>query len=167
MHNIDNLGFRALNAITSHWQWAGFVTFESGRPDNIITGVDTLGDGRFTNDRPNVVNPSLPAGDYARYANALSGSAGNLGRNTYIGPNEQYWDMAIQRVIPFGLRRLEGQALTLRAEFFDALNHANHDLPVLDLSNGPSVTNGDSGFGDLGSTIHGQRQIKIYVKYSF
>jgi outer membrane receptor protein involved in Fe transport len=167
VHNTDSLGFRVLNAITSHWQSSGFVTFESGRPDTIITGVDTLGDGRATNDRPNVVNPNLPAGDFARYANAPGGSIGNLGRDTYIGPNEQYWDMSIQRVIPFGFRHMEGQALTLRAEFYDALNHANHDLPVLDLSNGPSVTNGDSGFGDLGSTIHGQRQIKIYLKYSF
>jgi outer membrane receptor protein involved in Fe transport len=167
VHNTDNLGFRALNAITSHWQWSGFATFESGRPDTIISGSDTLGDGRATNDRPNVVNPNLPAGDIARYAKAPKGSAGNLGRNTYIGPNEQYWDMSIQRVIPFGFHHLETQALTVRAEFFDALNHANHDLPVLNLSHGPSTVNGDGGFGDLGSTIHGQRQIKIYVKYSF
>jgi hypothetical protein len=167
VHSTDNVGFRVLNAITSHWQWSGFATFESGRPDDIISGSDTLGDGRATNDRPNVVNPNLPAGDFARYAKALKGFAGDLGRNTYIGPNEQYWDTSIQRVIPFGIHHLESQALTVRAEFYDALNHANHDLPVLNLANGPSTVNGDGHFGDLGSTIHGQRQIKIYLKYSF
>ncbi len=56
VHSTDNVGFRVLNAITSHWQWSGFATFESGRPDDIISGSDTLGDGRATNDRPNVVN---------------------------------------------------------------------------------------------------------------
>jgi outer membrane receptor protein involved in Fe transport len=167
VHKTDNVGFRALNAITSHWQWSGFATFQTGQPETIITGTDVLGDLNTTNDRPNLVNPSLPQGDFNRYAPAPAGSLGNLGRNTYTGPNNQYWDMAIQRTIPIGFHHLEHQALTLRAEFFDALNHANRFLPDLNLADGASTTPGDGGFGDLASTVQGQRQIKIYVKYSF
>jgi len=167
VHSTDNAGFRVLNALTSHWQWSGFATFQTGQPETIISGTDTLGDLNITNDRPNLVNPSLPQGDFNRYAPAAPGSLGNLGRNTYTGPNQQYWDTSIQRIIPIGFHGLEHSALTLRAEFFNALNHGNRFLPDLNLADGASATPGDGGFGDIVSTVQGQRQIKIYVKYSF
>ena len=64
-------------------------------------------------------------------------------------------------MIPIGFHHFEHQALTLRAEFFNALNHGNHGLPDVNLADGAS------GFGDLTGTDTGQRQIKIYLKYSF
>jgi len=167
VHSTDNVGYRILNALTSHWQWSGFATFQTGQPETIITGTDVLGDLNTTNDRPNLVNPSLAPGDFNRYAPAAKGALGNLGRNTYTGPNAQYWDTAVQRIIPVGFRHMEHQALTLRAEFFNALNHANRFLPDLNLADGASTTPGDGGFGDIVSTVQGQRQIKIYLKYSF
>jgi hypothetical protein len=167
VHSTENVGFRVLNALTSHWQWSGFATFQTGQPETIITGTDVNGDLNGTNDRPNLVNASLAPGDFNRYAPAAKGTLGNLGRNTYTGPNEQYWDMAVQKTIPVGFRRMEHQALTLRAEFFNALNHGNRFLPDLNLSDGASTKPGDGGFGDIVSTVAGQRQIKIYVKYSF
>jgi outer membrane receptor protein involved in Fe transport len=167
VHSTENMGYRVLNAITGHWQWSGFATFQTGQPETIITGHDDLGDLNSTNDRPNVVNPALAPGDFNRYARATAGTLGNLGRNTYTGPNEQYWDMAIQKTIPVGFHHMEHQALTLRAEFFNALNHGNRFLPDLNLADGASTTPGDGGFGDIVSTVQGQRQIKIYVKYSF
>lgn len=169
VHGTNNVGKRVTHALTSDWQWSGFATFESGIPDSIISGVDTLGDGSTINDRPNVVDPSLPVNDFNRYAPAPKGSLGNLGRNTFYGPSENFWDMAIQRFIPFGFHRfgLEHQGLTLRAEFFNTLNHANHGLPDLNLNDGASTTPGDGGFGDIVPTVNGHRQIKIYIKYSF
>ena len=167
VHNTDNAGYRILNAVTAHWQWSGFATFQTGQPETIITGTDVLGDLNATNDRPNLVNASLPQGDFNRYTPAAKGTLGNLGRNTYTGPNSQYWDTSVQRVIPIGFHHLEHQALTLRAEFFNALNHGNHFLPGLSLADGASTTPGDGGFGDIISTVQGQRQIKIYLKYSF
>jgi outer membrane receptor protein involved in Fe transport len=161
----SGIGWTALKALANDWEWTGFATFQSGVPETIITGSDNNGDLIPGNDRPNVVNPSLPAGDFNRYAPNAKGQLGNLGRNTYFGPNEQFWDTAVVRRIPLGFR--EGHALTLRAEFFNALNHANEGLPALNLTAGPSTTPGDGGFGDLKSTITGQRQIKIYLKYSF
>jgi len=167
VHDTSNAGYRVLNALTAHWQWSGFATFQTGQPETIITGKDNLGDLNTTNDRPNVVNASLPMGDFNRYATPAAGTLGNLGRNTYTGPNEQYWDTSIQRVIPIRIHHLEGQQLTLRAEFYNALNHANRFLPDLNLADGASTAPGDGGFGDIVSTVQGQRQIKIYLKYSF
>jgi len=57
--------------------------------------------------------------------------------------------------------------LTFRAEFYNALNHGNRFLPDLNLNDGASTAPGDGGFGDIVSTVAGQRQIKIYLKYSF
>jgi outer membrane receptor protein involved in Fe transport len=167
VHSKDNVAYRMLNAVTAHWQWSGFATFQTGQLETIISGHDNLGDLNGTNDRPNLVNASLPQGDFNRYAPAASGTLGNLGRNTYVGPNQQYWDMAIQRMIPIGFHHMEQQTLTLRAEFFNTLNHANRFLPDLNLADGASTTPGDGGFGDIVSTVQGQRQIKIYLKYSF
>jgi len=165
VHRTSNVGFRILNALTTNWQWSGLATFQSGIPETIIAGTDVGKDLNATNDRPNLVDASLGQGDINRYAAATAGTLGNLGRNTYTGPNEQFWDTAIVRRIPLGFK--EGHTLTLRAEFFNALNHANHNLPDLVLADGASTTPGDGGFGDLVSTVHGQRQIKIYLKYSF
>jgi hypothetical protein len=158
---------RILNVLTSHWQWSGFATWQTGQPETIITGVDNGLDLNTTNDRPNLVNPSLPIGDFNRYAVPAAGTLGNLGRNTYTGPNNEYWDTAVQKTIPISFHHFEHQALTLRAEFFNALNHANHFLPDLNLADGASTTPGDGGFGDITNTGVGQRQIKIYLRYSF
>ena len=47
---------------------------------------DNLQDLNATNDRPNVVNATA-MGDFNRYAAPTAGTLGNLGRNTYTGPN--------------------------------------------------------------------------------
>jgi len=163
----DSLGMKALRAVTGHWQWSGILTVQSGIPGTINTGSDTSLDLNSGDDRPNVADASLPLGDFNRYIAAPSGTLGNVGRNTYIGPGDWFWDTSVSRVIPIPFKKLEGQQLTLRADFFNALNHANQNLPNLDLAIGPSTTPGDGGFGDVYSTITGQRQIKIMLKYSF
>lgn len=159
--------YRLLNAITGHWEFSGFATFQSGIPDSILTGSDRNHDLNATNDRPSVADASLGIGDFNRYAASAIGSIGNVGRNTYIGPNEKFWDTSIQKTIPIGFHHMEQQSLMFRAEFYNALNHANDGLPCLTLTCGPSTSPGDGGFGDIKLTATGQRQIKIYLKYSF
>jgi hypothetical protein len=163
----DSMGMKVLRAVTSHWQWSGVLTVQSGIPGVVNTGTDTNLDLNSGDDRPNVANASLPLGDFNRYAPAALGTLGNVGRNTYIGPGDWFWDTSVSRIIPLKFKKLEHQELTLRGEFYNALNHGNQNLPSLDLAAGPSVTPGDGGFGDLKSTVTGQRQIKIYLKYSF
>lgn len=163
----DSVGMRVLGAVAGHWQWSGIVTIQSGIPGTIFSGKDTNHDLNAGDDRPNVVNPNLPANDFARYALVTNGGLGDLGRNTYIGPGDWNWDMSVSRIFPFGFGKLEHQALTFRAEFYNTFNHGNQGLPQLDLAVGASKTPGDGRFGDLASTVTGQRQIKIYLKYSF
>src|SRR5207249_7528058 len=91
VHRTDSAAYSILHALTSHWEFSGFATFQSGIPQTINSGVDTLGDGSSLNDRPTLANASLGQGDFARYSVGTAGSGvlGNDGRNTYIGPNEQ------------------------------------------------------------------------------
>jgi len=163
----DSMGMKALRAVTGHWEWSGILTAQSGIPETIYTGTDTNEDLNSGDDRPNVVNASLPVGDFARYAPAAKGTLGNVGRNTYITPGDWFYDTSVSRVFPIPFKKLEHQQLTVRGEFYNAFNHGNQNAPSLDLAAGPSKTPGDGGFGDLFSTVTGQRQIKIYLKYSF
>jgi carboxypeptidase family protein/TonB-dependent receptor-like protein len=163
----DSAAMKVLSAVTGHWEWSGILTVQSGIPQTIITGSDTNLDLNSGDDRPNVVNASLPLGDFKRYGPAPQGTLGNVGRNTYVGPGDWFWDTSVSRVFPIRFKKLEHQALTMRGEFYNALNHGNQNLPGLNLAAGPSTTPGDGGFGDLASTVTGQRQIKIYLKYSF
>ena len=93
-------------------------------------------------------------------ANALGFSAnGNLGRNTFFGPGQVFYDTAVQRSFKF----LERQTFTVRAEFFDAFNHPN-----LFTDGGVNSFNLlDPNFGNIASTVNGARQIKFWLKYSF
>jgi hypothetical protein len=121
------------------WRTTGIWTFQTGAPfsayllsgmDNSNTGISTLGFG--SNDRPNilrspsVVNPG-PDGWFNTTAFALPpfGSFGNAGRNILIGPGLQTVNVALLKDTILS----EGKALQFRAEVFNALNHANFNLP--------------------------------------
>ena len=162
-------GYRILNALTGSLA-DGPASQHSKRdnPDDHYWNGHELRDLNGTNDRPNVVNASFrygrlqsvyrcpiryPRKPWAQYLRGpqCTGSG--------ICPSSESFPMRFQK--------LEGQQLTFRAEFYNALNHGNHFLPDLNLAAGPSTTPGDGGFGDIVSTVAGQRQIKIYLKYSF
>jgi outer membrane receptor protein involved in Fe transport len=92
---------------------------------------------------------------------------GTLGRNTYIGPGQAFYNTSVART--FKLH--ERHQLTFRAEFFNAFNHPNF------FTDAPGVFNSASQniifnaalptFGDFAETIAGGRQIKFWLKYSF
>jgi len=81
------------------WILSPIVTASSGRPFNVLTGVDNMGDRR--------VNTHRPLG---------------AGRNIGTGPNFSAVDLRISR--KFGLGR-ETRSLELIAEGFNLLNHTN------------------------------------------
>lgn len=100
---------------------------------------------------------SGPASDFRFLIQA--GGPGNVGRNTFIGPGQMFYDTAVQRSFRF----LERQSFTIRAEFFDAFNHPN-------LFTDGGVNSYDllsPNFGDIASTINDSRQMKFWLKYSF
>ena len=121
------------------WRTAGIWTFQTGQPftaallaglDNSNTGESSLGFG--TNDRPNVLrDPSMahpgPDGWFDTSAFALPpfGSFGNAGRNILTGPGLETVNVSLLK----DTQLAEGVTLQFRAEAFNALNHANFDLP--------------------------------------
>jgi len=92
----------------------------------------------------------------------ISGQNGDIGRNTFIGPGQIFYNTSVSRTFKF----LERQSLTFRLELFNAFNHPNlftggtpSDL------NSYSVAN--SNFLNTALTINGNRQIKFWLKYAF
>jgi hypothetical protein len=90
-----------------------------------------------------------------------------VGRNTYISPWTQLWNFGIQR--SFKIR--EHQAFDVRAEMFDAFNHANADPTYMSftlLSSSFADPNvGTNSFADPNFAQRGHRSVRFLLKYSF
>jgi outer membrane receptor protein involved in Fe transport len=89
----------------------------------------------------------------------INGQLGDVGRNTFIGPGQWFYNTSVQRSFRFR----ERQSLTLRMELFNAFNHPN--LFTDGGVNSYSIAN--SNFMNIASTINGNRQIKFWLKYAF
>jgi hypothetical protein len=84
---------------------------------------------------------------------------GTAHRNSVYGPGQIYFDTSIERRFPIPMGKMENQALTFRAEFFNALNHPNLFTPTYVLI--------DSEYDNKAATITGGRVIKFWLKYDF
>jgi len=90
------------------------------------------------------------------------GVLGNVGRNTFVGPGQWFYNTSVQRTFKF----LERQSLTLRVEFFNAFNHPN----LFTDGGVNSFSLLSPNFDNVASTIgfsNGNRQIKFWLKYAF
>ncbi len=121
------------------WQTFGVLAFQTGRPftvallpdtDNANTGISQLGFG--AGDRPNVVgNPKLANPSAREWFNTAAfavppyGQFGNAGRDLLDGPGLVSVNLSIVKNTAI-TERLD---LQFRAEFFNALNRANYNLP--------------------------------------
>jgi hypothetical protein len=95
---------------------APIFEISSGRPFNIITGVDTNGDQQSSNDRPNVTSDGtlvLPA----------FFTSGTLGRNTGITHSYSSFDMRLTKVIRFS-ERVRGEIIAEGFNLFNRFNEA-------------------------------------------
>ena len=124
--------------LLGNWQFSPILTIHSGLPMNVTTGKDIAQTG-LNNDRPNqtladaYANTGNPV-DYlnrASFANQAAGTYGTLGRNVLIGPGRVNFDAALSRLF----RYRERWQLEVRAEAFNAINHANFNGPTTNLSN--------------------------------
>jgi hypothetical protein len=98
---------------------------------------------------------------------AFGTPSGNIGRNTYYGPGQIFWNSSIQKKfdLPFG--KLEQQALTFRCEAFNILNHPNLFTPSQGLGTPSTLNLLNNLFADNAATISGGRLIKFWLVYSF
>ena len=128
-----------------------YAAYEAGT-NPYYTGGDYNGDG-YDYDIPNApafgrtlssLHPSRssfltgvfgnPLTAYQKFPAPMSGSEGNLGRNTYSGPGFAETNLAVQR--SFKLKFLgSGGAFQMRAEAVNLFNRVNLPKPVSDLSN--------------------------------
>ena len=143
------------------WQFGGIFTYQSGqaftplnaRPFGDVNGnpspcSDSNGDGRLTNDRPNIGNPNAPVGSVAllidpncldpalgyrdlagnpidpstaRFVQVPLGELGNAGRNILTGPNLVNFDFSFYKNFRWG----EGKMIQFRWEVYDLFNTPN------------------------------------------
>jgi hypothetical protein len=143
------------------WSISGLAAFRSGFPYTLVSANGALpGEGEILNNRPDLIDPAhiylstLISGgrqllNSAAFATAAPSTLGNLGRNSLIGPGLYNVDMSLARTIPLKWR--EGMQVTLRADAFNVLNHANLNNPDTLLTFGPDSTFGRAYFGRTGT----------------
>jgi len=147
-------------ALFRGWTAAGLAAFRSGLPYTVIDNTSAVlpGSGTLINPRPDLINPNpvlsnptpVPGGmqllNPAAFA-GVSDAIGSLGRNSLIGPGIYNIDLSLART--FDLPWLgESGRLTLRADIYNSLNHANLNNP--DPLLGDTATFGSAQFGRLG-----------------
>ncbi|HEY3039792.1 MAG TPA: TonB-dependent receptor, partial [Pyrinomonadaceae bacterium] len=124
---IYQLPFRG-NRLFEGWQFAAIVQSQSGNPINIVTANSTV-NGVAGTLRPDVNGPvNVPGQVDAWFDTSVFtpvARSGNLGRNVVIGPTFNNIDCSISKTTKFG----DAFRLQIRAEFFDAFNHANFGQP--------------------------------------
>lgn len=165
-HNVFLLGLwqtRSRFRVAQGWQLSGLAAFRTGTPYT-VTGLTfdvPDGGGVFVNHRADLVNPSaayltnpVPASggmyvlDASAFRSADRNTVGSAGRNAFRGPGLYNADLSLAR--SFSIPRLrEGMRLTVRADAFNVLNHANLNNPDSQLG---SPTFGLSSFGRQGAS---------------
>jgi hypothetical protein len=154
------------NAIFGGWTFSGTIFSRSGLPFTVVNGLEanTLSNDNFggpvfanvigqttsgscgkANATPNPATGNIPpclltSGFTA--ANAQT-AFGNQGRNSFRGPNYFDTDFTVMKYTTLGGER--APKLGIGFQFFNLLNHANFNQPVVDIHNG--------SFGQIISTV--------------
>lgn len=171
------------------WQASWMAAFRAGLPYTVLASTSVApvnGQGEILNQRANLVNPAAAiysspqpvAGGVlllnpAAFAQAANPSAiGTSGRDAFTGPGLYSINFSFGRT--FSVPRLgEGTRLTLRADAFNILNHANLNNPdnLLGDPNFGVATYGrqgtPSGFPAVTPVNETARQIQMLVRVEF
>ena len=173
--------------LTQGWQVSWMAAFRTGFPYSVLAPQSQIipGVAAIENQRASVIDPgaavfsnppSAPGGvillNEAAFAIPPAGTVGNTGRNAFRGPGLYNLDLSLAR--SFRIPRLrEGTRLTVRADAFNFLNHANLNNPV-SLLGSPDfglATYGRqgsaSGFPAVSPVNETARQIHVLVRIEF
>ncbi|HYN24315.1 MAG TPA: TonB-dependent receptor [Pyrinomonadaceae bacterium] len=161
-------------AVVKGWQLNSITSVRSGHPFTVRMGFNRSGNlnttGFSANERPNLVpgvNPIL--GGTNRYLNIAAfalpaaNTRGNLGRNTFIGPNLFAMDLSIIKTFNLGEKR----KLHFRTEIFNLPNHPNFAVPsgLISFTSAAGAVAGS--FGNITSTVTTSRQIQFGLKLEY
>ena len=170
------------------WQMSGTTLFQSGVAYHFHTGSDAPGYGNVdgdTQDRPNILNPSLlgksfdnpdtvtallaantcrpPGADGLPYfhcqyfdTNIAPSGRGNLGMNTFRKDGTANWNVAVGR--SFHLPGGE-RSLDFRSEFINFFNTPQFEKPGVQLAL--------ATFGKITNTVNKGRQVQFTLKLNF
>ena len=168
------------NAFIGGFQISGIISFQSGQPFTILTGVDSNGNGQAA-DRPNFVPggiflPDPVTGNLRTFTAPRVGGAffvpllangfpmanslgnGNLGKNTLRAPSFWNADFSVLKrfKLPWGTEG--GHRIDIRADFINAFNGDNYGIPVNNMNS-----------ADFGRNLNnwGNRSITLSGKYTF
>ncbi len=120
-------GDSAMERIFGDWVVSPIFIAGSGRPFNVLLGIDANGDGVSTRDRPCIRTA----------ADQPCGPNSNLGRNTGIG--EAFYQIDGRLARRFGFA--EGKYLELTFEAFNLFNHTNF-IGINNVIGATPLTNG-------------------------
>ncbi len=157
----------AVNQVIGGWHFGGIYSLGSGFLFSPQMGYDTSNTGSEGLLRPDQILPNgnLPRGQRSinnwfntnAYAIPAEYTFGNAGRNTLIGPDQNDWDLALDKTFPIR----ESQNVQFRGEFFNVLNHPSFAQPD------PALTDGPGAFGVVTGTAGANREIQFALKYNF
>jgi hypothetical protein len=163
------LPFRVQNILAKGWTINSIVTLQDGFPFTPQLSYNPTNSGDTRNPVRPFVNPAFSGPVILSNPNQWfnpnaflpppnsSGFAGNLGRDTLIGPDLATWDLSFLK----DTRIRERMNLQFRAELFNFLNHPNFNTPnaVVFTPSGASPT-----AGVITSTSTTSRQIQLGLK---
>ena len=177
--------FAWVRTLFENWQASAIGGFRSGFPIQITDGLTPAATGGdiYLN-RPNVVglpsmNPSpIPGGvqllNAKDFVAPAEGTIGDLGRNSIAGPGFWNIDLSVNRW--FRVSRDDSKRLQIRADFFNAFNHASLSAPSGYLDAGNSTTFGQAFYGESPQTsgfppvvplAAQERHIQLQLKFLF
>ena len=181
-HNLEvsyrlSLPFELLPAprtITTGWSLSGITRLATGMPVTLYNNDDTSLIGSMPNginnngvDTPDYLGGSLhlnrnprqkhAAFDTSQFAMPSLGQIGNARRRFFSGPGMNNFDVALEKRVALG----ESRELLVRAESFNALNHAQFF--------GPEAVNGNPDSTNFGNIVQADapRQIQVAAKFKF
>jgi hypothetical protein len=156
----------AMDAVLGGWHLGGIYTLASGFPFSPYLGFDPSNTGTQGIVRPDQLRDgNLPRSqrspnswfDINAFAIPSGFAFGNAGRNVLTGPGQNVFDWSLRKEFTL----TETRRLEFRAEFFNALNHANFAQPDNFIDDGPGSA------GVITSIAIPMRQIQFGLKYSF
>ena len=160
-----NMSNSFANAIAGGWQLNGIVTLQGGLPFTPTLNTSVSNSGGSRPDRLALGELSNPTITHwfdtsfgtpgAAWATPLQYTYGTGGRNTLRGPHRTNIDFSIFKVATIA----ENYKLQFRAEFFNAPNHPQFDLP--------NAVIGSPSAGIISKTVGSPRDIQLGLRLSF
>ena len=138
--------FGGPKALVDNWEIAGTIFHNSGYPFSVAdnTGNVVYGDVPLAKKMDNNFNHHCGGGahtlkpcDFASHFTHAS-DYGQQARNQLYGPNYTDFDLDISK--DFKVPGFETGKLKIGAQFFNVFNHANFQIPLADVNDGPGCT---------------------------